>query len=99
MYIHTHIPERSYRFAGAGATSPAAGGAASAAGDDHKDEQPSGSGTLMPVPNLQGMKPNLTLLVFEIDRIGLKDAQTYLDAMITITVVDSKGFVPFSHIV
>lgn len=34
---------------------------------------------------------NKTYLVFEIEKLGIKDADTYIDSMICVTVVDSEG--------
>lgn len=42
------------------------------------------SGTLLPPPTV--LASNFKCIVFEIDAVGLKDAETYLDARITVSV-------------
>jgi len=46
------------------------------------------AGTLLPAVKA---KPGETTISIRIDKIGLKDAQTYLSPYVTVTVVDSKG--------
>jgi len=48
------------------------------------------AGTLLPAVKA---KPGETTISIRIDKIGLKDAQTYLSPYITVSVVDSKGVV------
>jgi hypothetical protein len=57
---------------------------------DHKDALDGvAQGTLLPPPNI--LSPNFNCLVLEIDRIGLKDAENYIDARLTVTVTDASG--------
>eukprot|EP00455_Lapot_gusevi_P044436 TRINITY_DN5551_c0_g2_i1.p1 TRINITY_DN5551_c0_g2~~TRINITY_DN5551_c0_g2_i1.p1 ORF type:complete len:300 (-),score=80.60 TRINITY_DN5551_c0_g2_i1:101-1000(-) len=51
-------------------------------------EEPVG-GKLLPPPRI--LQSGLTTLEIEIEKIGLKDASTYIDAFITVSVVDSAG--------
>ena len=46
-------------------------------------------GTLLPAPS--NCPPNTTSIVIEIDKIGLKDAQQYIDALITVTATGLLG--------
>lgn len=71
-------------FSAASAASAATSLSTAADGDLHV-----GSGSLLAPPTI--LSPGLTCLVFEIEKIGLKDADVYIDAFITVSVVDSKG--------
>lgn len=48
-----------------------------------------GPNTLLPPPKIT--TPNLTCLVFEVEKLGIKDAENYIDSIIAVTVVDLAG--------
>jgi len=60
----------------------------SSLGDEARDPKAEGGSLLSPPSKL---KPGQTSFSVLIDKIGLKDAQTYINAHLTISVADSKG--------
>jgi len=57
--------------------------------NDDVEQQPSAGGTLQPPP----VKAGLTTVSIHVEKIGLKDAQTYINALLTVSVADPNGVV------